>query len=516
MIMLNENQLKALAEPSYKRIHDINSQYLQLIGKKIGEIGTMSKTDLIRLQNIKNFSRDVYEIERALTIASGKTVNEIENIMQTIAMDNYNFSSQFFTAKGIKQIPFEENEYLQKYIKSIAKQTAGQHINLTQHTAFMVFGEDGEVVPSYFQANKNKVPTSLSDTYTNVIDNSVTKAQLGLTDYQSAMRETIKALSDSGIRTVDYATGYSRRLDTAVRQNVLWGIKQCNQGVADLVGDEFGADGYEISYHSNPRPSHAPMGGKQYAKGKSRTVSGVHYPSFGEVEGLLQDFGCLHFKFSILLGISSPTYSPSQLEQFKKSDNQKIEFEGKEYTKYELSQLQRKTETTIRHAKDRQIAAKASGDDTLRRQEQGKINVLTNKYAKLCKESGLPSKAERMSVSGFRKVKTENELIKNHLKNSAGHSIIKVDKVKLTGEPNSITQIVGKKGGIERNYYDSNGRQYKQISNHNHGNAKQHLFGKNGEHAHDYVYDENGKLIRGRARQLTSEELKKDGDIFDS
>lgn len=180
-----------------------------------------------------------------------------------------------------------------------------------------------------------------------------------------------------------------------------------------MVGEEFGADGYEISYHSNPRPSHADMGGRQYAKGEARTVKGVYYPSFEkEAEPLLNEYGCLHFKFSILLGISRPVYSNEQLEQMKAEDKQTFEFEGKEYTRYEASQLQRKIETAVRHEKDLANMAKASGDDDLRREAQYKINLLTSKYAQLSKASGLPTKMERMQVGGFRRVKEKSPLTK--------------------------------------------------------------------------------------------------------
>jgi hypothetical protein len=105
------------------------------------------------------------------------------------------------------------------------------------------------------------------------------------------------------------------------------------------------------------------------------------------------------------LGISEPNHSAEELEKLKADDEKKIEFEGEEYTKYELSQIQRKLETAARHAKDRQIIAKAAGDDELRRQEQAKINLITSKYAKLSKAAGLPTRAERMSVSKYRRVK---------------------------------------------------------------------------------------------------------------
>ena len=61
------------------------------------------------------------------------------------------------------------------------------------------------------------------------------------------MREVIRAMSESGIRAVDYATGYSRRLDSAVRQNILWGVRKCNRQTAKQTGEGFGADGCETS-----------------------------------------------------------------------------------------------------------------------------------------------------------------------------------------------------------------------------------------------------------------------------
>ena len=104
--------------------------------------------------------------------------------------------------------------------------------------------------------------------------------------------------------------------------------------------------------------------------------------------------------------------------------------------------------------------------------------------------------------------------VRGALKNAAGKDIINVDHVKLTGEPNSITQIQRKNGGIDRNYYDSSGRQIKQISNHDHGQRKQHPYGNNGEHAHDYIYDDSGKLCSRPTRELTQDERKENGDFL--
>ncbi len=100
------------------------------------------------------------------------------------------------------------------------------------------------------------------------------------------------------------------------------------------------------------------------------------------------------------------------------------------------------------------------------------------------------------------------------LRNSAGHVIIEVNHTELTAEPNSITQYTTKGGGIDRNYYDGNGNQYKQISNYGHGHKKEEEMGNHGEHAHDYLFDDNGNLIGRPIRELSEYERKENEDIL--
>lgn len=99
-------------------------------------------------------------------------------------------------------------------------------------------------------------------------------------------------------------------------------------------------------------------------------------------------------------------------------------------------------------------------------------------------------------------------------KNANGKEVMIVEHTSIVGNPSSITQKESSKGGIERNYYNESGKQFKQIANNNHGNKKQHPYGINGEHAHDYIYDKNGKLIDRPTRELTEEERKENSDIL--
>ena len=100
------------------------------------------------------------------------------------------------------------------------------------------------------------------------------------------------------------------------------------------------------------------------------------------------------------------------------------------------------------------------------------------------------------------------------LKNAAGKVIIVVSRINLTGPPNGITQITRAAGGIERNYYNASGHQTKQICNNDHAKPKKHPYGKQGEHAHDYIYDDAGNLLDRTTRELTDEERKENSDIL--
>ncbi|MBQ9428609.1 MAG: hypothetical protein IJU41_03585 [Clostridia bacterium] len=434
--MLDENTLNALPEAIYQRLNKINTDYLEKIGQKVREIGKLGGGDLHKLRQLQSYGADIEaEFERA----TRKNAAEIYDIIDAVARDVYADAAPLYSAKGLQYIPYTENTELQRYVNSIAKQTVGEYVNLSQHTAFCIFGADG-TTKSFFAENSRKIPTSLSETYTRVIDEAITAAQMGVTDYNSAMRRTMKALADSGIRTVDYATGYSRRLDTAVRQNVLWGVKQCSLGTAEQVGEEFGADGWEVSYHSNPRPTHEDMGGRQYAAGsRGVTIGGVYYPPFSggadSPEALLQDYGCLHYIFPIVLGVSEPTYTGAELAAMKANDARTFEYEGKTYTGYEATQMQRKIETAIRHEKDRANIFAASGDEEGRRQAQEKINQLTRHYAKFSKAAGLPTQKERASVSGFHRVKTKSEISKKVLTSQNQSGILQSSSKGFFGNP---------------------------------------------------------------------------------
>ncbi len=141
-----------------------------------------------------------------------------------------------------------------------------------------------------------------------------------------------------------------------------------------------------------------------------------------------------------------------------------------------------------------------------------KYKQMSKEYADFSEKMGLPEQRQRVYTDGLGTINAPKEEVL--LTNAVGYPIIKVNKTTIKGESNSITQFEHKNGGIDRNYYDVNGQQFKQVSNNSHGHAKLKEYGKHGEHTHDYIYDDDGKLKARPYRELSEQERKENDDIL--
>ena len=171
------------------------------------------------------------------------------------------------------------------------------------------------------------------------------------------------------------------------------------QYIAIQLGDHADVQGRQFSNEEYKKLSDGEVA-KDY-KGISRQLGHSKNGSYRHIS----EYNCYHKIFPIVLGVSKPEYTDKQLKEIQEKNEKGFEFEGKHYSNYEGTQLQRKIETEIRKAKDTQILARASEDNELVQESQARISLLTKKYNKLCQESGLQPKKIRMQVSGYRRIK---------------------------------------------------------------------------------------------------------------
>lgn len=252
------------------------------------------------------------------------------------------------------------------------------------------------------QEMANLSQTTIDSTlYREAVDKAVQIVQTGMTDYTSAIRSAMKKAAAGGLKVV-YPSGYSRRLDTAVRQNVLDGVRSINQDVLNQMGKEFGADGVEVSAHALCAEDHLPYQGRQFAKRDFERIQ-------NNLDRPLGMWNCKHVMHPIIMGVSQPAHTEAELAFYASNSQSEITIDGVTMSRYEWSQQMRRIETSIRAQKDIAVAAKAEGDMPARREAQRNINAWRDLYDRVAQAAALDERPDRMNVSGFRPVKAAEE-----------------------------------------------------------------------------------------------------------
>lgn len=369
--MLSELQLDAILEVFQKRMQDVSEMYLKRMGEHLKEIGTLTASDINRVVEMKRVGYNVEQMKREIAKAAEASIKDVDKVFEAVAESDARFAADVFAADHTPTI--KGNPALERILKAQAKITKQALANLSQTTI-------------------------TAEAYKNAVDVAIQAVQSGITDYQTAIRKAMKDAAVDNLR-VKYPSGLTRRLDSAMRMNILDGIRAVNQDVSYQLGKEFGADGVEISAHAMCAEDHLPYQGKQMSIKEFERLQNV------VLDRPLGMWNCRHTWHYIILGVSVPQYSQQELMDYRRNSRERITIDGETKSRYEWTQEQRRIETAIRQQKDIAVAAKASGDMTARRECQYIIGELEKRYAKVSKAADLIAKRERMTVSGFKAVK---------------------------------------------------------------------------------------------------------------
>lgn len=423
--MLSEEVIEKVISRLTNRISQTNEYILKKMGESVKKIGTLTQSQAQELSQILKYGGDYEKIAKELAKVTGLNVEDIYKIFEEVAKNDWQFAQQFYKYRNIKYIPYQENTALKRMVNSIAKITANEYANLSKTTTIGYAVKD---------KTGNLIFKNIKQTYYELIDEAILNVGMGKESFDSALYRKLKEIGESGLRVVYPTTyvgkdgkehNYTRRLDSAIRMNMKDGLRTLHNETQQQFGKEFKSDGVEISVHLNPAPDHEKVQGHQFSNEEfekfqtdqdSTSYDGTFYPAESEETGhdrrSIGEYNCYHYVFSIVLGVSKSEYTNKQLQEVIDKNDKGFEFEGKHYTNYQGTQLQRKIELEIRKAKDNQIIGKASNNTQLIDESQQRITQLTNKYRKLNQVSGLPDSINRARVAGYRRIKVNNIILK--------------------------------------------------------------------------------------------------------
>lgn len=444
---------------------------------------------LIELGNFEEW------IIKALASRTGMTQEEIKALMEEAGMKALKFDDGIYKAAGLNVPPISASPALLDVINTGIRKTNGMFENLTNTTA---------------------------GTATKQLENALDRAYMqivsGAFDKETSVRNAIKDLARHGVGAITYPTGKMDSLETAVRRAVVTGVNQTALKLQEARAEQMGSDLVETTAHAGARPSHAEWQGKVFSlSGKSKK-----YPDFKSSTGYgtgagLGGWNCRHSFYPYFEG-SPRAYTDNELKGY---NSKNVEYNGQKMTEYEASLHQRSIERNIRRWKREKKAMEAAGLPT--EEASAKIKSWQEREKDFLKQTGFKKQAGRSQVGNYgksdaQKTNWENRKSIDKYKeiryNKDGSIIVTDDRtneerpsILPVYKPNAVVDTTSRRGAqFDRTIYGENGWIKQQIHWGDHGNAKRHPYGENGEHVHDFTWIPNEKKPEKIVRELTEDE----------
>lgn len=406
MAKITEKQINALVERLEKRIQEANTYFLEQIGNSIKKIGELTPSQAHELVQILKYGGNYEEIIKEISRITNLNIKEVDTIFNQYAKTDQAFYKNFYKYRDVPFIEYENNSALKNQTIAMANIFKNEMYDYTREKMLGY---------SFKDLNGKVVFKGIKETYNELLERALLNAGQGKQTFDMAMKDVLKEIGGSGLRTVDYESGRSVRLDSVVRMHLKGRLRELHNENQKMIANEIDADGVEISVHENPAPDHEDAQGHQLSNEeydrlqingvakdiKGRTLDLHRKLKSGEITDdfrPISELNCYHYIFAIVLGVNEPEYTEKELQEIKKRNHEGFVYEGKHYTMYEGTQLQRMLERNIREQKDIQILAKSSGNEILAGDAQNKIKLLTQKYKKLNEISGLSGKPKRMRI----------------------------------------------------------------------------------------------------------------------
>lgn len=380
--------LDAAPEPIAIAMRELEKDILREICKRFKLTGEFNEVAMNDIRVLRSYGLDMDAIENIIAKHSKETTPQVQNALERVVEYNQKYYDELATKASVTEPLFWVSA---ADIAQIQEQTLDGYRNITRSLGFAA------------QTNGRITFQPIAKAYQAALDKAEIKVQSGAFTLQQAFEDAVRDLADSGIYTIDYASGHRDHADVAARRAVLTGLNQLTAKYAENATETLETELYEITAHRGARDVNKPHVWSNHKKWQGKvysTKTGGKYPSIytvcglGEVDGL-EGANCRHHKHPFVEGVSERVYTDEQLENI---DKPPFEFEGVTYTAYEATQMQRKIERTVRKLERRRIAYNAAGMVDKEQQTSIRIKRLRKEYRNFSRAAQLPTQTERMKV----------------------------------------------------------------------------------------------------------------------
>lgn len=382
--MFTPEEIESMPIAIEKLFKDLQLRVMTDVVRRLVNVQDISASADYQMSRLYELGKSKEEIQRLVQETLDKSDEEIDGIFTDIIQNGYARNKQLYLSSGKDFIPYKENKPLQQLVKAMQKQTKDDCHNITQSMGFAVKQPDGKLA---FKP--------IAQYYQDTLDKAVTNITSGAFDYNTVLNRTVSEMTNSGLRTVDYASGWSNRANVAARRAVMTGIRQVTAKISEDNAEKLETEYFEVSWHRGARPSHQEFQGKVYDREGLVSACGL-----GTVEGL-GGANCYHSYDPFVMGISERKYTDEWLAEQNAKENTPVEYNGKEYTVYEATQRQRSLETTMRAQREKiSLLEEGNANEDSIITARARYFKTSDEYVRFSKAMDLPQQRERVLIDG--------------------------------------------------------------------------------------------------------------------
>lgn len=335
---------------------------------------------------------DMAAINAILKKGGNKLAAKSRTIIENMAKANDEWAARYYKAADVKQVPAMAHDTMRKTVTK-ATEDVRKNILAVCRTSVVGITDKERFIP-------------IEQTYREAVLNASKAMINGEADYITAINETARKLSSSGLKVyyrtkaldaagnvVEREKKVIRSLYATVRTNTMDAYKRTMMNLRISQGKEFGADGVEVSAHPLCAPDHIIYQGEVY------TYEEWAVKQFEPARPLIIGGNCGHTISPVRVDVARavPQYSKAQIAEMRRNSEQQVSVKGLSgetltMSRYEATQYQRSIERSIRDRNEKIALDEALGLDTTKAKQA--VKQRTKEYKRITSEAGLKTRIE--------------------------------------------------------------------------------------------------------------------------
>lgn len=375
-----------LADALEQIMRNASDEVLAIIAEALGNV-----TEDLTYSEIVISSKSVdAKVQAILDKARKSGEAEIERVFDKLKAERDDWAKPYFEAHGIPQVETEAKTA----IIANGAQAAKERLDYFAKSKVVGIMQNGKLVTP-------------RQAYVKAVTEAANATNIGAEAFQATVQKTCRDLVKSGLRVNPKSTEAPRirfssttpsgkqrtqELYSKVRTDTMAVYSETVLEYNEEIGEQFGADGWEVTAHALCAEDHLEFQGQQYYKAEMEDIQeSLERP-------LVYGANCHHELRPIVMDVDIRAFSDKQLKEMRDYSNKMVTFTGlngkeRTMTRYNASQYLRSLENKTRQLNTQAKLEKLAGTESGAKRIERRVRSVAKQ---LCEDTGLLYDTDRM------------------------------------------------------------------------------------------------------------------------